>query len=116
MTNNANGIEKEIKVKGHQLGTVTRPSGLPKTILHSTVKEREGKIDRKRGRSDYPRTLQDTPGHSKIPQDAFNSYIIHLFIHLFVHSDENKAKMTSNSFHFQVHSFEKVLLNTAEKP
>ena len=64
-----------------------------------------------------------TPGHPRIPQDTQGylrthliSYIIHLFIHLFNHSDENKAKMASNSFHFQVHSFEKVLLNTAEKP
>ena len=63
------------------------------------------------GRSDYPRTPQDTPGHPKIPQMHLISYVIHLFIH----SDENKAKMASNSFHFQVHSFEKVLLNTAEK-
>ena len=37
------------------------------------------------GRSDYPRTPQDTPGHPRIPQDAFNSYIIHLFTHLFIH-------------------------------
>ena len=63
------------------------------------------------GRSDYPRTPQNTPGH---PRTHLISYIIHLFIHLFIHSEEIKAKMASNSFHFQVHSFEKVLLNTAE--
>ena len=40
---------------------------------------------------------QDTPGHPKIPQDAFFPYLIHLFIH----SDKNKAKMASNSFHFK---------------
>ena len=57
-----------------------------------------------------------TPGHPRIPGMHLISYIIHLCIHLFIHSDENKAKMASNSFHFQVHSFEKVLLNTAEKP
>ena len=51
-----------------------------------------------------------TPGHPRIPRTHFISYIIHLFIY----SVENKAKI--NSFHFQVHSFEKVLLNTAEKP
>ena len=72
------------------------------------------------GRSDYPRTPQDTPGHPQdtqgYPRTHLISYIIHLFIHLFIHSDENKAKMASNSFHFQVHSFEKALLNTAEKP
>ena len=49
-----------------------------------------------------------TPGY---PRTHLISYIIHLFIH----SDENKAKMASYSFHFQVHSFEKVLLNTSEK-
>ena len=77
----------------------------------------------KLGRSDYPRTPQDTPGHPRIPQDTprylrthLISYIIHLFMHLFIHSGENRTKMVSNSFHFQVHSFEKVLLNTAEKP
>ena len=64
----------------------------------------------------HPRTPKDTPGHPKIPQDAFNFHLIHLFIHIFIHSDENKAKMASYSFHFQVHSFEKVLLNTSEKP
>ena len=89
MTDNANGIEKEIKVKGHQLGTATRPSGLPKTILHSTVKEREGNVDRKRGRSDYPRTPQDTPGHSKIPQDAFN-FLYNSFIYSFICSFRRK--------------------------
>ena len=61
----------------------------------------------------YPRTPKDTPRH---PKTHLISYIIYLLIHLFIHSDENKAKMASNSFHFQVHSFEKVLLNTAEKP
>ena len=66
-----------------------------------------------RGRSDYPRTPQDTQGY---PRTHLISYIIHLFTHLFIHSDKNKAKMASNSFHFQVHSCEKVLLNTAEKP
>ena len=65
------------------------------------------------GRSDYPRTPQDTPGYHRT---HLISYIIHFFFHLFIHSDENKAKMASNSFNFQVHSFEKVLLNTAEKP
>ena len=71
----------------------------------------------------HPRIPQDTPGHPMIPQDTpkyprthLISDIIHLFIHLFIHSDENKAKMASNSFHLQVHSFEMVLLNTAEKP
>ena len=72
------------------------------------------------GRSDYPRTPQDTPGHPRTPKGYpgthLISYIIHLFTHLFIYSDENKAKMASNSFHFQVHSFEKVLLNIAEKP
>ena len=64
-----------------------------------------------------------TPGHPRLSQDTQGyhrthliSYIIHLFTHLFIHSAENKAKMASNSFHFQVHSFKKVLLNTAEKP
>ena len=65
------------------------------------------------GRSDYPRIPKDTPRH---PKTHLISYIIYLLIHLFIHSDENKAKMASNSFHFQVHSFEKVLLNTTEKP
>ena len=61
----------------------------------------------------HPRTPKDTPGHTRIPQAHLISYIIHLFTHLFIHSDENKAKMASYYFHFQVHSFEKVLLNTA---
>ena len=61
---------------------------------------------------DYPRTPQDRA----YPRTHLISYIIHLFIHLFIHSDENKAEIASNTFHFQVHSFEKVLLNTAEKP
>ena len=65
------------------------------------------------GRSDYPRTPQDTQSY---PRAHLISYIIHLFNHLFSHLDENKAKMASNSFHFQVYSFEKVLLSTAEKP
>ena len=71
------------------------------------------------GRSDYPRAPQDTPGHPRILQDTPRypgAHLISYLIHLFIHSDENKAKMASNSFHFQVHSFEKVLLNTAEKP
>ena len=63
------------------------------------------------GRSDHPRTPKDTPGY---PRTHLISYIIHLFTHLFIHLDENKTKMASNSFHFQVHSFEKVLLNTAD--
>ena len=71
----------------------------------------------------HPRIPQDTPGHPRIsqhtpryPKTHLISYIIHLFIHLFILSDENKAKMASNSFHFQAHSFEKVQLNTADKP
>ena len=60
-----------------------------------------------------------TPGHPRIPQNTPRYPRMHLIsyiVHLFIHSDEKKANMTSNSFHFQVHSFEKVLLNTAEKP
>ena len=60
-----------------------------------------------------------TPGHPRIPQDTQGyprTHLISYLIHLFIHSDENKAKMASNSFYFQVHSFEKVLLNTADKP
>ena len=47
-----------------------------------------------------------TPGHPRIPQNTEGyprtlliSYIIHLFTHLFIHSDENKAKIAPNSFH-----------------
>ena len=56
----------------------------------------------------YPRTPQDRAYH--------RTHLISYIIHLFIHSDENKAEIASNTFHFQVHSFEKVLLNTAEKP
>ena len=39
----------------------------------------------------YPRASQDTPGRVKFLN----------LIHLFIHSDENKAKTASNSFHFK---------------
>ena len=40
------------------------------------------------GQSDYARTPKD-------------SYIISYIIHLFIHSDENKAKTASNYFYFK---------------
>ena len=64
------------------------------------------KVQRKTGNCIY-RVGLITPGHPRIPQDTqgyprthLMSYIIHLFTHLFIHSDENKEKLASNLFHF----------------
>ena len=56
------------------------------------------------------------PGHPRILQDTqvtpryIRTHLYFYIIHLFIHSDENKAKMPSN-LHFK---FKKVLLNSAD--
>ena len=46
------------------------------------------------GHPEYPRTPQVTPRYPR-------THLIFYIIHLFIHSDENKAKTASNSFHFK---------------
>ena len=64
-----------------------------------------------------PQDTQGYPGHPKIPQDAFN-FLYNSFIYSFINFIQTKTKQIWHLilFLFMFHSFEKVLLNTAEKP